>query len=111
MSGPEEGLAALADLPDGATRGLTLTDVNGESVAVVAVRRGDRLYGYVNRCPHNRIRLDFVPGEFLSEDGRFLRCGTHGALFRVDSGRCIKGPCKRKWLEAVPLRVEAAGRV
>jgi nitrite reductase/ring-hydroxylating ferredoxin subunit len=104
MSGPQENVATLlADLPEGAARGVTLTAADDESVPAVVVRRAGRLYGYVNRCPHNRIRLDFVPGDFLSEDGRYLRCGTHGALFRPEDGKCIRGPCKGKSLEPVAL--------
>ncbi|WP_343031191.1 Rieske (2Fe-2S) protein [Roseospira navarrensis] len=95
---------ALADLPDGAACGVCLTDAEGEAVAAVVVRRGDRLYAYRNRCPHNGVRLDFVPGTFLSDDGRHLRCGTHGALFRPDTGKCVRGPCKGKRLESLHLR-------
>ena len=38
--------------------------------------------------------LDWVPDRFLSSDGRFIICATHGAEFTITDGTCISGPCK-----------------
>ena len=63
-------------------------------------------HAYVNRCRHMPTPLDFVRDEFLSDDGRFLRCYTHGALYEFASGRCIEGPCKGESLYRLPVRVD-----
>ncbi len=63
-------------------------------------------HAYVNRCRHMPTPLDFVRNEFLSDDGRFLQCYTHGALYDFATGECISGPCKGEFLYRLPVRVE-----
>jgi naringenin degradation protein FdeD len=63
-------------------------------------------HAYVNRCRHMPTPLDFVRDEFLSDDGRFLRCYTHGALYEFATGLCIDGPCKGESLYRLPVRVD-----
>ena len=68
-------------------------------------RRGTAVHGYVNTCPHAGSPLDWVPDRFMSADGRHLLCATHGALFRVDDGFCIAGPCAGASLRPVAVTV------
>lgn len=98
-------LCALADLGDPDVRGVTGEDADGRPLRLIVARWRGRLHGYVNRCPHNGVPLDFVPGQFLDRKGRRLMCGTHGARFRVDSGRCTAGPCRGRGLTRVALEV------
>jgi nitrite reductase/ring-hydroxylating ferredoxin subunit len=63
-------------------------------------------HAYINRCRHMPTPLDFVRDEFLSDDGRFLRCYTHGALYEFATGLCIDGPCKGESLYRLPLRID-----
>ncbi len=81
---------------------------NGKTVAGFIVNHQGRHYAYVNRCPHAGTPLDLWPNEFFTEDGRFLVCATHGAVFEPDSGRCIEGPCPGARLHS--LEVEQDGR-
>jgi nitrite reductase/ring-hydroxylating ferredoxin subunit len=64
--------------------------------------------GYVNRCPHFSVPLDFEPGEFATYDGEVLTCAHHSALFRYEDGYCIEGPCQGQQLDSVALRVESS---
>ena len=43
-------------------------------------------------------------------DRRHILCATHGALFRIEDGHCLAGPCKGKGLTAVAVAV-AGGEV
>jgi nitrite reductase/ring-hydroxylating ferredoxin subunit len=63
-------------------------------------------HAYVNRCRHMPTPLDFVRDEFLSDDGRYLRCYTHGALYEFASGLCVDGPCKGESLFRLPVHVD-----
>lgn len=63
-------------------------------------------HAYVNRCRHMATPLDFVRDEFVSDDGRFLRCYTHGALYEFSTGLCVDGPCKGESLYRLPVRVD-----
>jgi nitrite reductase/ring-hydroxylating ferredoxin subunit len=72
-----------------------------------AINFEGRLYGYVNRCCHVPVALDWVENQFFTADGRFLRCQTHNALYLPDSGECIDGPAAAcgKYLRRVPIEV------
>jgi len=63
-------------------------------------------YAYVNRCRHMPTPLDFVRDEFFSDDGRYLQCYTHGALYEFASGLCVSGPCKGESLYRLPVRID-----
>lgn len=71
-----------------------------------AVRKGGQVRGFVNRCPHAGNPLNWQPDRFLNGDGDRILCNSHGALFRIDDGMCVGGPCPGEALEPVPLRVE-----
>ena len=59
----------------------------------------------MNRCPHVGTPLDWAENEFLDREGRHIVCATHGALFRIDDGRCVAGPCQGDRLEPFPFAV------
>lgn len=74
--------------------------------SLVVVRHDGQLRVYVNWCPHLGIELNFQPDEFFDLDRRYLQCANHGALFEVDSGLCVLGPCKGNSLKPVTFAVE-----
>jgi len=53
------------------------------------------LRAWRNHCPHAGSPLDWIPGQFFSDDGKQLVCHTHGARFQPLSGECLSGPCPR----------------
>ena len=61
---------------------------------------------FVNRCPHAGSPLDWMPGQFLNLDRTHLQCATHDALFTLDGGECVAGPCAGDALEPVPVVVD-----
>ena len=58
---------------------------------------------YLNRCQHLPIPLDGGSRRFLSPDGQYLQCGTHGAHYRREDGLCVRGPCVGSSLQALDL--------
>ncbi len=95
-------LCSIDAIPDGDARGFA---VEGPQLAqrLLVARRGERVYGYVNLCPHALSRLDFEPGEFMDDDGRYLYCGVHGAQFGLEDGNCVSGPCLGQALVTAPI--------
>jgi nitrite reductase/ring-hydroxylating ferredoxin subunit len=69
------------------------------------VRDDDVLHGYVDRCPHAGWPMSVLPDRYLTKDGSFVLCSSHGALFEKDTGKCIAGPCIGDRLEAWPVEV------
>jgi nitrite reductase/ring-hydroxylating ferredoxin subunit len=106
----ETVLCRLEEIEDGEGRGFSLGE-GTEAVDIVVVREGERVYGYVNSCPHTGTPLDWTPDQFMSEDGGHILCATHGALFRIENGHCLAGPCMGDSLTAAPVALDGAGRV
>lgn len=66
----------------------------GEDSCGFVVRFDGRVYGYLNRCAHVPIELDWNEGEFFESSGLYLMCSTHGAIYEPQSGKCAGGPCR-----------------
>ena len=73
---------------------------------VLVVRRLGRVFAYVNSCPHVGAPLDWRSGQFLTRDKTHLLCASHGALFRIDDGLCIGGPCAGKALRPLSIMLK-----
>ena len=74
--------------------------------SMFVVRRGDKVYGYLNICPHYSSALNARAGQFLSDDGSHIRCTAHFAEFRIEDGYGVRGAAERCWLDPVPVHVE-----
>jgi len=72
---------------------------------VFAVKKQGKVYVYKNSCPHLGIPLEMMPDQFLDIDKSFIQCSTHGALFEIENGFCIAGPCSGASLEEQPYSV------
>lgn len=66
----------------------------GDEATGFVVRYDGKVYGYLNRCAHVPVELDWAEGEFFESSGLYLMCSTHGAIYVPDSGECAGGPCK-----------------
>lgn len=98
-------LCALQDLPEGSSRGFSI-ELAGGYQDVFLVRKGGRVFAYHNSCPHTGAPLDWVPDRFLNLDGDLIQCATHHALFRIEDGLCVAGPCVGASLRPLAVVVE-----
>jgi nitrite reductase/ring-hydroxylating ferredoxin subunit len=106
---PGETLCLLSDLADPGSREFRIATERGPRFAFI-VRKGDAVYGYMNRCPHIGATMDYKIDEFLTRDRQRIECSYHGAEFRIEDGFCVLGPCEGLKLTPVALRLED-GRV
>lgn len=97
-------LCALDAIADGAARNFVLEMRAGRFHGFV-VRQGDAVSGYVDRCPHMGLPLAQQLDDYLSPDGALIVCDWHGALFAIDSGQCVGGPCMGQRLTPWPVAV------
>jgi nitrite reductase/ring-hydroxylating ferredoxin subunit len=97
-------LCTLDQIPDPGA--LELSWGEGDwPLALFVVRRGPEVRGYVNRCPHAGHELNLRPNEFLTREGDLILCRSHGAMFRVEDGVCVAGPCPGTRLRALAVEI------
>lgn len=96
-------LCRIEEIPDPGAKGFP--PAPGGFTGLFATRQGQEIRVYVNSCPHIGIALDWAPDRFLSVDGQFIVCSTHGAEFRLTDGYCVRGPCQGDALEPVPFQI------
>ncbi|MCW2269667.1 Rieske [2Fe-2S] domain protein [compost metagenome] len=92
------------ELAEGHSRGFSLDDTQ-----LFAVRRAGRVFLYQNRCPHRGIPLNWEPDQFLDSSASLITCRRHGALFLIESGECVAGPCAGDYLTALACREDSQG--
>jgi nitrite reductase/ring-hydroxylating ferredoxin subunit len=96
-------ICSSAELVD-AGRGVRFeTNYRGEATIAFVVRHQGRVHGYLNRCAHIAMELDWQPGVFFDAEGRDLICSTHGAVYSASSGKCLGGPCSGGPLVKLPV--------
>jgi nitrite reductase/ring-hydroxylating ferredoxin subunit len=78
----------------------------GFPLEAFVVNRGGEFHAYLNRCRHVPMTMDWVENQFLTEDGEYILCSTHGACYVPETGECVEGPPRGKFLIRVPLRIE-----
>ena len=99
-------MGALAEIPDRTARGYRV-DLGKTSRKIIVYRDDDTVRGFADACPHMGVPLPWNADDYLSPDGKYLRCANHGALFDLD-GKCVFGPCKGEALP--PIQLEVRGR-
>jgi nitrite reductase/ring-hydroxylating ferredoxin subunit len=77
--------------------------VDEEDCTAFVVRYGQQPRGYLNRCAHLPMELDWTQGEFFESSGLYLMCATHGALYEPDTGKCAGGPCRGGRLHTIQV--------
>jgi nitrite reductase/ring-hydroxylating ferredoxin subunit len=78
---------------------------------VIVAQRDGQFFAYLNRCPHLGISLEFQEQQFMDMDREFLLCSNHGALFRIEDGECVFGPCKNQALTPIAIQVHSDGGI
>lgn len=97
-------IARVGELAPGQTKKFIL-QVDGREVECFLLNYNGQLVAYVNRCRHVPMTMDWVDNQFLTEDGCYILCATHGAAYEPDTGECIFGPPCGKFLDRVPLTI------
>ncbi len=86
------------EIAEGKSKGFQL----GEKF-LFAVKKNGQIYVYENSCPHLGIQLEWQADEFLDIDASMIQCSSHGALFRIEDGECLLGPCQGQSLTSIDI--------
>ncbi len=90
-----------SDIPDNQSKGFNIDDS-----LIFIVHKYGKFTAYLNSCPHLGIQLEMVPDQFLDNSHSLIQCSMHGALFRIEDGLCISGPCFDKKLKEVSIEIQ-----
>ena len=97
-------LCRLDEIGDPGAKGFEFRD--GElRFAGFVVRQGGAARGYVDSCPHAGWPLASLGDRYLTREKDLILCAGHGALFRLEDGVCVSGPCAGGRLEPWPVAV------
>jgi len=110
MAGSTRLIANYQDFSYGGTvvRYIAIDYRGVESPAFVIRHRG-KVHGFINRCAHVQVELDWQEGQFFDDEQQYLICATHGALYQPDTGECIAGPCRHGKLEKLAITEDGDG--
>ncbi len=97
-------ICPLHELADPGAKGFTMGPGDWPLRGFV-VRKGACVRAYVNHCPHAGFPLNWTPDRFLAPEAPLILCAMHGALFEIETGLCVSGPCAGMKLRALPVRV------
>lgn len=104
-------LCHASDIAEGEARGFT--PAPSWRRKVIVTRRGDRLFGWLDACPHytSGTPMAWKADAYLNGEGKHLACHSHGALFDIETGECVLGPCLGQSLRKVELVIGTHGDV
>lgn len=94
-------LCNITEIEEGTSKGFS-----SHVGPVFAVKYDGQIFVYKNECPHLGVNLEFQPDEFLDSEGQLIQCSTHGALFSIEEGHCLTGPCQGDFLTKVDFEIE-----
>lgn len=98
-------LCSIHEISDPGSKEFELK-INDTPLNCFVVHHDTQFYAYQNTCPHTGAPLNWQPDQFLDRDMRLIQCAVHDALFEIDSGYCVAGPCSGQTLKALTLEIE-----
>jgi nitrite reductase/ring-hydroxylating ferredoxin subunit len=107
---PGTHIGPIEKLQDGTSKEFVF-GVGLNAFRMFVVRNGERVFGYVNLCPHYSLPLNVRADEFLSRDGTRIMCRRHLAIFSIEDGLCLEGACTGSQLDPVPLGIDENGMI
>ncbi len=109
MENDKTFLCFTHDLRDKPCLGFELhnnVDAQHPTTELFLVRKGQKIFAYLNSCPHTGVNLHWQPDDFLDLDDQFIQCSVHGALFRIEDGLCLHGPCLGASLTGIDICID-----
>jgi nitrite reductase/ring-hydroxylating ferredoxin subunit len=99
-------LCKTTDIEDPGSKSFEL-EIKRKTHNIFVVHKDAQFFAYYNQCPHTGASLEWQEHQFLDLDKALIQCATHDALFMIDSGECIAGPCTGDSLQSIPLSIKA----
>jgi len=105
-----EKLCHIDEIADPGAKGFNLKQGRTERLLFLIKKEG-QIYAYENKCPHAGLNLEWQDDDFLNNEKNHIQCSVHGALFQIENGNCVGGPCSGASLTALKIELDDAGHV
>lgn len=99
-------LCHINDIDEQCSKGFEINDTS-----LFAVKKDGQIFVYQNHCPHLGVELNWLEDQFLDSDNALIQCATHGALFLIESGECVAGPCMGEVLTSIMHTQDDSGDI
>jgi nitrite reductase/ring-hydroxylating ferredoxin subunit len=99
-------LCKTTDIEDPGSKSFELK-IKRKTQSIFLIHKNGSFFAYYNKCPHTGASLEWQENQFLDLDKELIQCATHDALFTIDSGKCIAGPCTGDSLQTLPITIQA----
>ena len=98
-------ITAQSEIADPGSKGFSISLPDAQ-LNLFIVKKDSKITVYENSCPHTQGPLDWTPDQFLDINNNYIMCANHGALFEINNGLCIYGPCKAQSLRALAFTIK-----
>jgi nitrite reductase/ring-hydroxylating ferredoxin subunit len=98
-------LCAVGDIEDNSSQEFDV-EIAGVRRYLIGVRQGEKIFVYLDYCPHMGYPEKFVDMRFLCTYSQKFYCAVHGARFNPDDGACVGGPPSGDFLGRFETRIE-----
>lgn len=104
-------LCHVDDVAEGQARGFG--PLEGSKRKVIVIRRNGVLHAWLDACPHysTGTPMAWKTDAYLNGERTHLTCHSHNALFEIDTGECVLGPCLGQSLTRIEIAVDEEGDV
>lgn len=82
--------------------------IRGKIIKGFVTSKGGQFFAYQNLCMHLPVTLDLNDSKFFTHDKQHLQCHMHGAMYEVETGYCVAGPCQGSRLRALEFKDDGA---
>lgn len=104
MNNDQDTLICGSDELKSGGAGFKFTVVSdSQQIPAFVIRYEDEVHGYLNKCAHMMLELDWDDAEFFDTSGDYLICANHGAMFDPKTGLCVNGPCYGASLDSISV--------
>jgi len=98
-------LCHVSDISDPGSKEFSIQS-GRKTIDLFVAHKDSQFYAYINSCPHTGATLNWQEDQFLDMDSAFIHCSVHDALFEIDSGYCVSGPCSGQSMQELELIIE-----
>lgn len=104
-------LCHIDEVKEGDAKGVG--PVGGLKRKIILIKRNGVLHAWLDACPHysTGTPMSWKADAYFNGDKSHLACHSHGALFDIETGECVLGPCLGQRLTPVEFTVSDGGEI